>query len=368
MSVRTRVQKNVKGKAPRLPGALGACVGCAAFVVSHDEEITACDSGAERLLQFESGRAVKKGSFSLLPVALQEIIREAAAAGHPVTDRSLALPCHGNLSDALHASAVPMRSNAGKLQVVVILNNISISQQLDGRLARLDRLAGLGTLSASMAHDVKNALVSVKTFVELLLEKNRKDELAGVVSRELRRIDSIVGQILKSASPVRPAFSAVALHEVLAHSLRLVQPQIERRSISLHRAFNAAADVIRGDDYQLEQAFVNLLLNAIEAMGTNGSLTIATELVSADSARPRAGGASGARVRVDIGDTGIGIAKQNMSRLFEPFFTTKEQGTGLGLTIARRIVQEHHGDIRVQSEVNHGTTFSILLPVQTKSP
>ncbi|MCU0782520.1 MAG: ATP-binding protein [Verrucomicrobia bacterium] len=366
MSTRAQARKPAKSQAPSLVEALRDCAGCAAFVVSHNETITSCAPDAERLLQFEPGHAAKKRSFSFLPPALQQIIREAAATHRPVTNRSLTPLSAKNLTGTLQVSAVPVQSNTGKPQVVVVLNDFSVSRRLEQTLRRLDRLAGFGTLSASMAHEIKNALVSVKTFVDLLLEKNRDAELAEVVGRELRRINSIVGQMLKYTGPARPAFSSVRLHDVLDHSLRMVQPQIEGRLISLNRVFHATPDAIEGDDYQLEQAFVNLLLNAIEAMGTNGSLTVATELISAVSARAKAGSVSGAHVRVAIADTGIGITTENMPRLFEPFFTTKQQGTGLGLTIARRIVQEHRGDISVQSQLNKGTTFSILLPARRK--
>jgi signal transduction histidine kinase len=366
MSVRAKAQKNESGEAAVLAEALRDCVGCAAFVVSHNEKITACAPEAERLLRFEPGQGAKGCSFSLLPPALQQIIREAAAAGRPVTDRSLALPTSENLTGTLHVSAIPVQPNIGKPQIVVVLNELSISRRLEQNLARLDRLAGLGTLSSGMAHEIKNALVAVKTFTDLLLEKNRDDELAGVVGREMHRIEAIVGQMLKYAGPSRSAFSAVRVHTVLDHSLRMVQPRLESGLISLNRAFNAAPDAIEGDDYQLEQAFVNLLLNAIEAMGPNGSLTVATDLISAAPARPKVASVSGTHVRVTIADTGIGITTENMKCLFEPFFTTKQQGTGLGLTIARRIVQEHRGDISVQSQVNKGTAFSILLPVHAR--
>jgi two-component system sensor histidine kinase HydH len=119
----------------------------------------------------------------------------------------------------------------------------------------------------------------VKTFVDLLLEKNQDAELTEVVRRELRRIDSMVSQMLKFAAPARPAFAAVRVHDVLDHSLRMVQHQLEGKLISLNRSFNAAPDSIKGDDHQLEQAFVNLFLNAVEAMGMKGSLTVATEIV-----------------------------------------------------------------------------------------
>jgi len=280
----------------------------------------------------------------------------------PVIERTLTLPPTGSDSPALHVNAVPVPSG-DSFQVVIVLNDLAIARRLEENMRRLDRLASLGTLSAGLGHEIKNAFVAVNTFVELLLEKNQDSEFTEVVHRELRRIDSMVSQMLKFAGPARPTFAAVRLHDVLEHSLRLVQHQLEEKLISLNRSFKAAPDAIKGDDHQLEQAFVNLFLNAVEAMGTNGSLTVATEIVRTAPSKAVAAAANRhPHVRITIADTGIGIAPENMSNLFEPFFTTKNHGTGLGLPITRRIVQEHHGDISLHSEPNKGTTFSIVLP------
>jgi len=348
-------------------GTLRQHAALAALVVNQNVRIISCAPEAEKLLQLKRGRGAPNRSVSLLPAALQELIREVRETGRAIADRQLCLGARKKTARTIHVSAMPVVSSTGKPQVVVLLNQLSVSRQLEENLARLDRLSGLGTLSAGMAHEIKNALVAVKTFTDLLLEKNRDAELADVVGREMRRIEALVGQMLKYASPARPAFSPVRLHDVLDHSLRMIKPRAERRLIALHRTFDASPDVIRGDDYQLEQAFVNVMLNAIDAMGMNGSLTVATSLVAEAQPQPKAASTSGAHVRVTIADTGIGIAEENLNRLFEPFFTTKQQGTGLGLTIARRIVQEHQGDISVQSLANQGTTFSIVLPVHAQA-
>ncbi len=230
------------------------------------------------------------------------------------------------------------------------------ARQLEERLGQLDRLATLGTLAAAMAHEIRNALVPGKTSVDLLLEKHPDAELADLVRRELSRIDAIVTRMLTFSGPARPALGKVRLHEVLEHSLRLVQPRLEGSEVSLSRSFQAAPDVVMGDEYQLQQAFVNLLLNALEAMGTDGALSVTTETMGA--------GADGAaQLRVAIQDNGAGIPPDVMRRLFEPFFTTKPSGTGLGLAITRRIILEHRGDIRVESQLGQGTAFHILLPV-----
>jgi signal transduction histidine kinase len=227
-------------------------------------------------------------------------------------------------------------------------NPVLVSEQ---NLQRLDRLAGLGLLSAGMAHEIKNGLVAIKTFVDLLLEKNQDAELGKVVGRELERINGIVTQMLRFAAPGHAAFKTVHIHGLLDHSLRLVEHQISGKLISLDRNYKAAPDTVRGDEFQLQQAFMNLLFNAIEAMGANGALTVGTEITD------------GGQLRIQIRDTGTGIAPENQGRLFEPFFTTKKNGTGLGLAISQRIVHEHGGNISAQSENNKGSIFSISLPV-----
>jgi signal transduction histidine kinase len=169
--------------------------------------------------------------------------------------------------------------------------------------------------------------------------------------------------MLKFGGPARLDFGEVRLHEILEHSLRLVQPQLEGKLISLSRSFQAAPDLVQGDDCQLQQAFVNLFLNALEAMGTNGMLSVTTENIPADAASGRVGGSAElGQLRVAIRDNGAGIPQEHLGRLFEPFFTTKPSGTGLGLPITRRIILEHRGDISVESQPGNGTAFHILLP------
>jgi signal transduction histidine kinase len=210
-----------------------------------------------------------------------------------------------------------------------------------------------------MAHEVRNALVAGKTFIDLLLEKNQDAELATLVRREMGRIDRIVGQMLKFASPAKPSFSPIHLHEALNQCVRLLEPQLRSKAINLNRSYAAVPDLISGDEFQLQQAFVNLLLNAVEAMGPEGKLSLSTDLCSAPAPLDQP---TPPRVRITIADSGIGIPAENMSRLFEPFFTTKPNGTGLGLPITRRIIQEHSGEISVASDGAQGASFNIVLP------
>ena len=227
---------------------------------------------------------------------------------------------------------------------------------LPENLQRLDRLANLGLVSASVAHEVKNGLVAISTFVDVLLEKGEDKEMAEVVRRELKRIDLLVTQMLRFASPKPGKLTSVHVHQVLDHSLRLLEHQMSERMIALKREYRAIPDTVRADDSQLQQTFMNLLLNGFEAIGSNGELSIITENILETN---------GSRwLKIHIGDTGVGIVPENLGRVFDTFFTTKKNGTGLGLAICRRVVQEHGGNIEVQSEVRRGSTFTICLPAE----
>jgi len=229
------------------------------------------------------------------------------------------------------------------------VNEPAVSTDLSTNLRRLDRLANIGLVSASVAHEIKNGLVAISTFVELLAQKGEDKEMAAVVSKELHRINALVSHMLKFASPKPPALSKVRMHELLDHSLRLLEHQMQGRLISLSRDYRAEPDTIRADESQLQQVFMNLLLNAVDAVGNNGDVIVGTEN-------------AGEHLLIFIRDTGVGIPQENLSRMFEPFFTTKKNGTGLGLAICRRVVEEHRGKIEVHSQPKQGSAFIVTLP------
>jgi signal transduction histidine kinase len=243
-------------------------------------------------------------------------------------------------------------------RAIAVLNDLTAVRAFEQSMRRIDRLASIGTLSAGMAHEIKNAMVAVKTFVDILIRNHQDAQLAEVVDREMKRINAIVSQMLRFAGPAKPTFAPIRVHDVLEQSIRVMEHHLEGRKITLHRELGAAPDLVRGDGYQLEQVFLNLFFNALDAMGPNGRLTITTDIVPASQSENL--GVPALRVRVQ--DSGVGVPPENLGRLFEPFFTTKDTGTGLGLAITRRIVQEHSGLITVDSQPGQGATFSVLLP------
>jgi signal transduction histidine kinase len=358
-----RPAKLAEGQAgSNLNGGPGDPFQCGILVVDALNRVSLVTGAAGRLLQIV-GPKRRSRSLEALPSSIQELIAEARSGGKPIVERQIELPEGSHGPHLLRLSVLP-RGSSGKVpEVTVVVQDLTSARLFEQKLRQLSRLASLGLFSASLAHEIKNALVVGKTFFDLLLEKHRDSELVELVRRELARIDSLVSRMLRYTRPSKPTSSEVHLHDVLNHCLRLVEGQLKDKRIHLARAFAAPCDRVRGDDGQLEQAFVNILLNAAEAMGPNGRLTVATEAHSSAPVRRARGASSGpAQLRITIEDTGMGIPPENMDRLFGPFFTTKHGGTGLGLSITRRIIEEHGGVISVKSEPAQGAAFQILLP------
>jgi signal transduction histidine kinase len=230
------------------------------------------------------------------------------------------------------------------------------ANDLQANLRRLDRLANLGLVSAGVAHEIKNGLVAIKTYVDILLEKGDDSEMTAVVRRELTRIDALATQMLRLSAPKAATRAPVQIHQVLDQSLQLLEHQLSGRMIELKRAYHANSATVRGDESQLQQAFMNLVLNGIDAIGNNGELTVGTEICADAPGR--------SRLKVFFQDTGPGIAPENLARLFEPFFTTKKNGTGLGLAISQRVAEDHAGKIEVVSNAGGGSTFIVFLPTE----
>lgn len=331
------------------------------IVLNHLHQVVSCSPEAQRMLGLVHPESSQVPSSSL-PATILKIVREVLTSRMAHSVRIIELNLGAQSPAQFQVSTQWIATGSGEALVILTLTNVTGFVRIEQNIERLDRLATAGTLAAGMAHEIKNALVAVKTFVELLLEKNKDAELAEIVGREISRVNAIVRQLLKFGTATRPERAPVRLHDVLEHSLRMVQHQLDGKLISLNRSFRATSDMVQGDNQQLEQVFVNLFLNAVDATGANGSLTVETEFVAADSPAVAAQLMGQPHVRVTVADTGAGISPENLAQMFEPFFTTKNHGTGLGLPITRRIVQEHQGLITVESQPNKGTVFSIVLP------
>lgn len=347
-----------------LPELLDRCLFTGILVVNAGLKVTAISDEARILFELDH-HGPEAPAFDSLPAALQQLISGSLTSGECCPNALVHFDSRTGEARPLRVAINVIAGQDGKPDgIVAVIHDITPARQLEQKLRQMDRLASIGTLSASMAHEVKNALVAVKTFVDLLISKNQDAKLADIVGREMQRINSIVSQMLRFGGPAKPSLGTIHLHQVIEQSLGVVQHHIEGRKISIIRSLEASPDIVPGDAYQLEQAFLNLFLNAFDAMGVQGELAVRTEYLPVND--PEAGDAP--RLRVTVQDNGMGIPPENLGRLFEPFFTTKPSGTGLGLPITRRIIEEHRGKIEVRSEVHRGTCFTLTLPSASRQP
>ncbi len=231
--------------------------------------------------------------------------------------------------------------------------------EMQAHLIQSEKLASLGKLAAGIAHEINNPLGGILIYSHLLLEETKKNspeyENLKKIVKETTRCKDIVKGLLEFARPKEPEMILTSINEVVEKSLSIMERQALFQNIDIKKFYSPTLPRIIADGAQLEQVFMNIILNAAEAMDGKGTLTIRTSLDGSSD-----------YINVEFIDTGHGIKEEDMKRLFEPFFTTKEvgKGTGLGLAISYSIIQKHQGSIEVQSQVGKGSTFTVKIPVK----
>ena len=243
--------------------------------------------------------------------------------------------------------------------LAIALNNMLIElKKREEQLIQSRKMAAIGTLTAGAAHELNNPLNNISLTTEALIDEfddwNREEKLKmlGVILTQVDRASETVANLLDFTRRDETSFERLSINDVLNSTLKLVTNEIKLNNIDLTLELNDNLTRIKGSVHDLQQVFLNLFLNAIHAMPDGGTLSIST--YSEDES-----------IRIDITDTGVGIPAENIDRVFDPFFTTKEvgEGTGLGLSVSYGIIEKHHGNITVDSEVGRGTTFSITIPI-----
>jgi len=276
--------------------------------------------------------------------------------------------------------AYPLIDEEGKLYAIVhYLKDVTGQKRMEQQLIRSERLASLGTLVAGVAHEINNPLGIIAGYTEALRERAADPRLAAVaefedfpeylqtIHHEIFRCKSILQSLLEFARPSGGTFRDIDVNELIKEVLLLLQHRTARLQHHIDLRLTREVPKIHADAGSLRQVLMNLLLNAISFTPEGGSITITT---AADDAPARSGPGDGARrVRLTVRDTGAGIAAELIGKIFDPFFTTKPvgEGTGLGLTISHRIIEEHGGSIDVESTPGQGTVFTIALPAAGKA-
>ena len=339
------------------------------IAVGADERITVFNNEAGQITGLNPREIIDR-PIDQLPEPLRNILRDTLRSVEHRENSEITLPSGEESMVARATSSIFHGQQGEMLGALMVLTDITALKRLEQQIRRSDRLASLGTLSAGMAHEIKNPLVSIKTFAQLLPERYQdsdfRETFSNLIGHEIDRIDSLVNQLLRFARPAKPLLKPMHVHEILEKSLMLIGHRLYQKEIKLTRSWNAEVDTIRADADQLEQVFLNFFLNAMDAMKRDGELMVATEIHSAEewmaSVTARRGEVNEI-LRVTVRDNGEGIRNEDIPHVFDPFFTTKDYGTGLGLSVVHGIIQEHGGQIEVESELSKGTAFHILLPL-----
>jgi len=228
-------------------------------------------------------------------------------------------------------------------------------RKTEAQLIRSEKLAALGQLAAGIAHEIRNPLTSINILIHSLTENlpsgtSHKEDLQ-VIEEEIHRINEIVDQFLRFAKPAPPLLEKGDVISIFEETLQLLRPQIEKQRIIVQKEFQPLLPILM-DREQMKQVILNLLLNAVQAMPKGGYLALKGHIPEDDR-----------WIKLSIQDSGVGIPGEDMNKLFDPFFSTKEGGIGLGLSIAHRIIDQHHGKIEVESAPGKGTLFTLWLPI-----
>jgi PAS domain S-box-containing protein len=332
--------------------------------VGAKARITLFNRTAERLIGITAISA-KGQRVEDLPPALARCLAGTLADGEPRSQVEFSLPDAAGQLVPLVCSTSALATRSGQLVgAVAAVNDISHLKELEHEKRRAERLASIEAIAAGLVHEIRNPLVAVKTFSQLLPTKYHdpdfRETSSRTVGREIRRIDNLLTRFRTLVSASSQPIESVDVIDPIRHTLDFLRPQFDERQIRVRQVWDGAPRSILGNTAQLEQLFLNLCLNAMEAMGAGGELTLRV----ADLTE---GG--GATLLVEVSDTGTGIPEELLAKIFDPFVSTKARGSGLGLAICRGVADAHRASLRARNNSERsGSTFTIEFPVPVAAP
>ncbi|MEP6717696.1 MAG: PAS domain S-box protein [bacterium] len=341
----------------------------AIMVRDLDDTIVYWNKGAELLYGWTAPEAMGKSAqqllFEELPPEFEDAQRNLESTGHwrgeltqkTKDGRNIIVECRWTL----------VRDAAGQPQQKLVVNtDITQEKRLQNELQQAAQLSLVGELAAGLAHEIKNPLAGIQGVVDILLRRrdvhDPDSEALRGIRNEVDRIDQTVRALLDRARPRVLATKLSSLTDVVHRAVNVARAQVYARSegrITIQLNVPAEPVMISIDAGQIEDAVLNLIINAIEATENNGSVS-----VRVFHSPPNVGNSESDEVVIEVSDKGSGISEENLSRIFHPFFTTTRGGTGLGLPAVRRIIRAHSGRVEVQSALGLGSTFSAYLPIR----
>ena len=325
--------------------------------------------GAERLVPLRTSEYAQNWVWEVVADAeIAGFLRETLQRQENASDRDFTI-ASGPLR-TLSFGVVPLVHAGHVAGNLIYAEDVTEKRAAEAHLRRTESLAALATLTAGVAHEIKNPLGAISIHLQLIRRRLRADQqepatgawsavrdALGVIEEEVERLNQIVVDYLFAVRPMDVNLTSGQVNEVLAELLRLLRPELKAAGIELRERLGRDLPRVLLDQRYLREALLNIIKNAIAAMAEEGST----------SGRPRvlavASSTNGDSVTIRIGDTGPGIPQEIQGKIFEPYFTTRDFGSGLGLTLVYKIVKEHLGEIDLDSKPGSGSTFSISLPI-----
>ncbi len=333
----------------------------AVIMADSDLVISGMNKMAEELLRQNRSKMVGSSVSELLAFCPQFSVIEKSKStqkGYSLEARLM----HESESTPISISTGLLRGNDQEiLGIICIISDLTLIKELQGQVEQANRLSSLGTMAAGIAHEIKNPLVSIKAFSQMLPaywdDDTFRTKYQTIVIPQIDRINELCFSLLRLGKPQRPQLGIHPLSEIIDRVIELLDSERKAKRTKISREFEMP-DRIMCDPAQIEQVFFNLILNALQALSEPGKGELKVSIAKAP----------GGYIKAMVQDNGDGISELGVSRLFDPFYSTKKGGTGLGLSIVYKIVDEHRGRILVDSKLGVGTTFTIYLPTDTADP
>ena len=332
------------------------------LAVDLDGRVTRLNSALEHILDLRRDAAVGKRVEELFSDDFADTLWQVLGSeGWQLKDIRNIYKLHtatrGNRRLVVNIALAPLQDGQGQTGALVVLEDVTARIGLEEQLQQREKLSSIGLLAAGVAHEVNTPLTGVSSYTQMLLgmlgENDPKHALLQKVQTQAERATNIVNNLLNfSRTGSATEFGEIDIAHVLNDTLQLLEPQLRRSQIEIVRDYEPDAPLVYGNAGKLQQVFTNLILNARDAIPDGGRITLSTSTLDDGS------------LVVEVADTGIGIAAENVAKIYDPFYTTKGvgRGTGLGLAVSYGIVQEHAGHINVDSTPGQGTAFRITLP------
>ena len=328
--------------------------------VDLDGRIDSWNSHLEQLLEVPRAQAVERDLAEVLPADLVAEIAVRAGDEHVSSIYKFSLVTRGGRAIIVNVSIAPLIGKEGeRIGRLILVDNISQRVRLEEQLLQNEKLTSLGLLAAGVAHEVNTPLAVISNYIQMLARQLPGDDprhkIIDKIVKQTFRASEIVNNLLNFSRTGASEFSEVNLNSVVEETLSLVAHPFKTARVNVIKSFSNGLPAVMGSPNRLQQVFLNLFMNARDAMPSGGMIEVRT-------------GTYNGSVEVEVTDTGVGIPREQLNRIFDPFYTTKAvgRGTGLGLSVSYGIIKEHAGTIDVRSTPGKGTSFRLEFPVARK--